>query len=201
MSGKPTEEGWFWEWRTFGEPPKKTIEIVEGHDVRGKAGEVSDDVYLISTLTTQNVKLREDGSLLKLKPLLAALEDGCELYEETARLVFDMPAGDDAVLRAASLLGTRVELGSRVHASALLAAFDAQSDVVTTVHTHKVRTQYVAGDGWLELADVTFPGGRVRSLGIQSKHLDETRRLRALVDPDRRLDAMNYVEACRRWGR
>src|SRR5687767_10046358 len=119
MAAKPAEEGWFWEWRAFGDLPAAVVAAVELHDVRGAPGVEGEDLYLVSAWTDQNVKLR--GASLKLKPLLARLGDGLELYEETARLVFDLPAGADAVQKAASLLGVHVEAEAPADRDALVA--------------------------------------------------------------------------------
>lgn len=197
MSGKPTEEGWFWEWRTFGAIPERVVERLERYDVRGERNVENDDLYFVSSLTEQNVKLRGDGALLKLKPLLVRLADGLELYEETERLLFAMPAQPRAVAMAAGLLGVTATVDAHVD-SVELAALLALPEV-RSVRARKRRTQYSVGDGWVELADVEFPRETVRSLGVQSRALDETRRIRELLDPNGELAPVNYVEACRRW--
>jgi hypothetical protein len=194
MSNKPGEEGWFWEWRTFGELPALLVEAVEAYELRGEPGIEGEDLYLISASTDQNVKLRGDG--LKLKPLLVELDDGLELYEESARLAFDLPASPDAIAKAASLLGVHVAAPRALGRDELLALIGPG---VVRVEVLKRRTQYVVGDGWVELAELEFPAARVRSLGIQSSSLAETRRIRDLLDPGRALAPINYVDACRRW--
>lgn len=194
MTTKPGEEGWFWEWRTFGDLPERLVGAVEAYDLRGEPGVEGEDLYLISDATDQNVKLR--GAALKLKPLLARLGDGLELYEESARLVFELPATPDAIAKAASLLGVHVAAGSALGRDELLALIGPD---VLQLSVRKRRTQYTVGDGWVELADLEFPAARVRSLGIQSSSLAETRRIRDLLDPGCSLAPMSYVEACRRW--
>ena len=79
--------------------PESVVERVAAHEVRGAPDLENEDLYFVSSLTEQNVKLRADGSLLKLKPLYARLDDGLELYEETSRLLFPMPASPEAVDR------------------------------------------------------------------------------------------------------
>ena len=199
MSGKPTEEGWFWEWRTFCVVPDEVADRVRAFELRGDPVVENADLYLISTLTDQNVKLREDGGLLKLKPLLARLDGGFELYEETARLVFEMPAPPDAIRMAGGLLGVALEVAAPLGLDDLLARCAADAPEVRAVHVRKRRTQYAARDGWLELAELEFPRETVRSLGIQSRRLDRTRALRDEVDPDGLLEPLGYVAACRRW--
>jgi hypothetical protein len=194
MNNKQGEEGWFWEWRAFGELPDAVVSAVESHELRGEPCIEGEDLYLVSPWTEQNVKLR--GESLKLKPLLARLADGLELYEETERLVFAPPMHPDAIAKAASLLGVHVATGAQLGRDELLGLFGPD---VLRVPVRKRRTQYTVGDGWVELADLEFGSVSGRSLGIQSSSLAETRRIRSLVDPARELTAMNYVEACRRW--
>lgn len=200
MSGKPTESGWFWEWRAFGEIHDSILERARRCALRGAPNVENEDWYFVSPFTDQNVKLRADAGLLKLKPLLARLDDGCELYEESLDLLFAMPASPDAVARAAALLGVDLaRTESPVDAGRLVAAFASAS--VETVRVRKRRTQYVVGDGWIEVAELELPAARVTSLGIQSARIEETRRLRDTLDPDRRLSPTSYVDACRRWQR
>jgi hypothetical protein len=199
VSGKPSEEGWFWEWRAFGVVPEPVAARVRAHETRGEPDVEGDDLYLVSSLTDQNVKLRADGGLLKLKPRLAALADGCELFEETARLIWTTPVPAAAVAKAAALLGVAVDAGEPLDAERLRRAFEAAPEV-RLVRARKRRTQYAIGEAWVELADVVFPRGAVRTIGVQSPRLDETRRVRDLVDPDGLLSPLGYVDACRRWG-
>jgi hypothetical protein len=199
VSRKPSEEGWFWEWRTFGLVPLSVADRVAAYDLRGEPVVENEDLYLISTLTDQNVKLREDGGQLKLKPLLARVGGGFELYEETERLVFPMPAPPEAIRMAGGLLGIALETAAPLGLEDLLARLAADAPEVTAVRVRKRRTQYAAGDGWIEIAELEFPGGSVRSLGIQSRRLDRTRALRHEVDPERALEPLGYVAACRRW--
>jgi hypothetical protein len=200
VSRKPSEEGWFWEWRAFGDVPEEVAARVAAREVRGAPGVENEDLYLISALTDQNVKLREDGGQLKLKPMLARLDDGFELYEETERLVFPMPAAPGAVRMACGLLGVAFEAARPLALDELLGRLAAEAPEVTAVRVRKRRTQYAAGDGWIELAELEFPRAAVRTLGIQSPRLDLTRALRDEVDPDRALEPLGYVAACRRWG-
>jgi hypothetical protein len=198
VSDKASEEGWFWEWRTFGPRPEFAAEVLEGTAIRGSANLICVDEYFISTNTDQNVKLR--GSQLKLKPLLARLPDGIELYEESARLLFEIPIDAEGITKAASLLGVDIPEVDGGERDAIVPAL-ASAPGVSFITVRKRRTQYALGDGWAELAELEFPSGPTWSLGVQSPSIQETRRLRDLLDPEGALEPMGYVEACRRWGR
>jgi hypothetical protein len=198
MTAKRTEEGWFWEWRVFGELPDSLLDRVRQFEERGIGNGTGEDFYFVSELTDQNVKLRGDD-VLKLKPLLVRLEDGVELYEETSRLTYELPAPAEAVEKAGHLLGVALEPSAAMDSFAVRSAF-ARVSSVRFVPVKKQRTQYTVGDGWVEVAELEFPSATVRSLGVQSPSLAETRRLRDLLDPARALRPLNYVEACRRWG-
>lgn len=197
MTAKRTEEGWFWEWRAFGMIPSEILGAVRSREVRGTPELESDDEYFVSSSTDQNVKLR--AGTLKLKPLLARLDDGCELYEESERLVFALPVTHDEANRAASLLGLSIGFadGTSLDAGALAAALLAGPSVAR-VRILKRRTQYAVGAGWVEVAELESGGVATTSLGVQSTSLAETRRIVAELDPARSLAPMGYVEACRR---
>src|SRR5262249_55674808 len=98
----------------------------------------------------------------------------------------------------ASLLGVDTGLRDAADRRAFLAAF-AGAAGVRQVGVRKRRTQYVLGGGWIEVADLEFPSARVRSIGVQSPRLSDTRRLRGVLDPGRELEPLGYVAACRRW--
>lgn len=198
MSAIRSEEGWFWEWRTFGALPDEVTARVERLERRG-VSMTGVDEYFVSTRSQQNVKLRDGGAFLKLKPLLVTLSEGFELYEETLRLCFAPPFGRDVVRMATSLLGCAVEPAGPQDAAGLSRLLSVECDGVRRVVVSKSRSQFVAGTGWVEIVALAFPTARVASLGIQSTRLDEVRRLRATLDPRGVLPAMNYVQACRRW--
>jgi hypothetical protein len=197
VSGKPVEEGWFWEWRTFGARPEHAARILEAQAVRGNAGLFSYDEYFIADRTDQNVKLRDPQ--LKLKPLLARLADGLELYEESARLLYDLPIDATGLSMAASLLGVEVSAPASATRDEVVRVLGSAAGV-RFVPVHKRRTQYTIGEGWAELAEIEFPGGKTWSLGVQSRNLSTTRAIRDMLDPGREFVPMGYVEACRKWG-
>ena len=76
----------------------------------------------------------------------------------------------------------------------------ASSPPVRAVEIPKTRSQFVTQGGWIELAEVQFPAGKVQSMSIHSRKLEVVHRTLDELDPDAGLEAMNYVEACRRWG-
>ena len=201
MSRKAGEDGIFWEWRTFGTITDRARRTLARCERRGSGEVVNEDLYFISALTEQNVKLRHGSDQLKLKPLLVRLDDGLELYEESPRWIWPLPAPPEGVAAAAGLLGISLEASEPWNVDRLRAAFKIRgSGVITSVTVRKRRTQYLVGEGWAEIAELEFPAGAVTSLGLQSHNLNETRRLRDMLDPDRGLTPMNYVEACRTWG-
>lgn len=197
MSGKPSEQGLFWEWRAFGAIPDEVLGRVRERPVRGNPYTYNDDLYFVSDATEQNVKLRNGGGLLKIKPFYGRLDDGCELYEEAYRLAYALPVTPEAASFAAALLGLDLGADGPLSRDELVAAMDAPP--VSVVRVEKRRTQYADGDGWIEIAEIEFPRATVASLGVQSTSLAETRRVRDAVDPDRLLHPMCYVGACRRW--
>jgi hypothetical protein len=163
------------------------------------------DIYFVAPANDQNIKLREDAGhwVLKLKVLLARAGPGKELYREDPRKVFGFPLSRETIESAASLLDIRIpdEPPSELAGVADLRQLIARSlPLVTVVEVFKSRSQFQIDNGWLELAQVDFPGRRTESLSIHSAEVTVLERWLANLAPDKKLLRMNYVEACRLWG-
>jgi hypothetical protein len=169
-------------------------------DVRGE------DIYLVSPASDQNVKLREfaTGWFLKFKLLLATKPGAVELYRESARFTHRFPVGLEHVEEAARLLGVKLPelMGGP-------ATFDEETLVQTLIKSspptikikvRKKRSQFQFDGGWLEMADVWFARNQVQSVSIHSTDIETVRGMLKRLDIGDGMEAMNYIEACRRWG-
>ena len=204
---KPPEEGEIWEWRAFGRVGARLDAEVRSHPIRMDVADASgEDIYLVSPDSNQNVKLRNWSGhwVLKFKLLLLTGPRSAELYSESGALAFRFPVASKRLKEAATLLGVRLpqalSLPHRLSDRDFLEALAASSPPARSVLVSKVRSQFAFEGGWVELADVVFPRGRVQSLSIHSRDLTAVEKMLDHLRPDPELEAMNYVEACRRWG-
>ncbi|HXG94004.1 MAG TPA: hypothetical protein VNN73_16790 [Blastocatellia bacterium] len=203
---KPPEEGRLWEWRAFGRISRRLAAKIKEHPIRlGIENQSEDDTYLVSAVSDQNVKLRNyaSGTVLKLKLLFAAGPDLIELYDESATYIHRFPVTRREVEETAHLL--RVKLGKIAFAidsftpAEFISALEKSSPPVMKVDVSKRRTQYDFGEGWIEVADVIFPHHQVQTISIQSPDFEVVKGMLMKLRPSDELEAMNYVEACRRW--
>jgi hypothetical protein len=204
---KPAEEGRIWEWRAFGRINDELAAKVRAYPIRLGVDDLrGEDLYLVSPLSDQNVKLRRyaKGWVLKFKLLLETEQGGFELYKESAEFMYRLPVTLDEVKAAAELLA--VELPERDPTTETFGEQDfvnalaRSSPPAQETRVSKRRSQYQCGDGWIELADVGFESCEVQSISLHSQHIDEVREMLKSLEPGEELEAMNYIEACRRWG-
>lgn len=204
---KPAEEGRIWEWRAFGRITDELAEKVRAYPIRLGVDDLrGEDLYLVSPLSDQNVKLRRyaKGWVLKFKLLLETEPGGFELYKESAEFTYRLPVTLDELKAAAELLAvelpehdpTTKTFGERDFVNALAGS----SPPAQETRVSKRRSQYQCGDGWIELADVEFESCEVQSISLHSQHIDEVREMLKSLQPGEELETMNYIEACRRWG-
>lgn len=203
---KPPEEGLLWEWRAFGEIDRRLVAKIQDRPVRlGILNQPEEDLYFVSPLSDQNVKLRNyaSGSALKLKLLFAVGPDSIELYKESETYVHRFPVTRGELEEAARLLKVLLSEKSlapeRFTPEAFAQALAESTPSVITVDVKKTRTQYLHDGGWIEIADVFFSNGHVQTISIQSPNLEAVQRILKELHPAGQLEVMNYVEACRRW--
>ena len=202
---KPPEEGRIWEWRAFGHVSETLAAKVRAYPVRFSDLR-GDDIYLISPHTDQNVKLRgyARGWVLKLKVLFETKAAPFELYNESAEFTYPFPVSMGRLKDAARLLGVTLPVGTlsidRLNDEEFVKALTESSPAVAAMRVSKRRSQYLFENGWLELADVTFPKHENQSVSVHSSEIEVVREMVERLQPGDELEAMNYIEACRRWG-
>jgi hypothetical protein len=203
---KAPEEGEIWEWRAFGRVDEKLASQILAHPIRmGIHNHRGIDLYLISEASDQNVKLRKWGAewLLKLKLLVDKAQRAIELYSESSTTVYGFPISADQLQFAARLLGVHPKTSPDKNSftdEEFINALVSSSPPATRVEVSKMRSQFDFDGGWVELAHVTFPAKTVQSLSIHSPDRATVERILDSFEPGAELEAMNYVEACRRWG-
>lgn len=204
---KAPEEGKIWEWRTFGRINDELARKVRIYPIRlGISNLPVKDVYLISPLSDQNVKLRWyfSGLYLKFKLLLDTKPGQIELYSESVQYTYPFPISFEVLQEATRLL--QVTLPDTTSASDTFTPDDtvrvlaAASPSVVRVKVEKVRSQYQFDGGWIEMADAECGQHHVQTISIHSEKLEVVERMVKSLQPGDELEVMNYVEACRRWG-
>ena len=204
---KAAEEGKIWEWRAFGQVNESLAARVLAYPIRmGLSDLRGEDIYLISEASDQNVKLREyaSGCFLKFKLLLEKKPGAIELYRESARFTHSFPVSFAHLKEAARLLNITLPAGIKKNAKfdedALVEIFAKSSPPALKVSVKKRRSQYQFSGGWLEMADVFFSRKRVQSISINSPDVEIVETMIKLLKISDEMEAMNYIEACRRWG-
>lgn len=207
MMTKPSEEGEIWEWRAFGRIDDQLAAKVRVYPIRlGIEDLRGEDVYLVSPLSSQNVKLRRYASawLLKFKLLLESRFGVFELYKESAEFTYRFPVSLDKLKEAARLLVVQLPVNSvssqEIGEEEFVRALAESSPPALATPVSKRRSQYQFEHGWIELADVEFHTRRVQSFSVNSPEIEVVQEMLLQLDPRAELEAMNYIEACRRWG-
>jgi len=204
---KAPEEGKIWEWRAFGRITDELAAKVKAYPIRlGISNLPVRDIYLISPLSDQNVKLRWyfTGLYLKFKLLIDTKPGQIELYSEGVQYTYPFPISFETLKEAARLLQvTLPDTALRSDAfneDETMRVLAAASPPVVRVDVKKTRSQYQFDDGWIEMADIVCGKHRVQTISIHSERLEVVERMIESLRPGDELEVMNYVEACRRWG-
>lgn len=201
---KPSEEGKIWEWRAFGRISDELAAKVRAYPIRFREVQ-GDDIYLISPLNDQNVKLRRsaEACVLKLKFLLDASESPFELYREAADFTFPFPVEFSSLQSTADLLEVTLhenrDPDERLTVSQFVRFLTESDPAAVETLVSKKRSQYQFDQGWLELADIRFAKVQTQSISIHSRELQVAKDMVSALGRYEGLEAMNYIEACRRW--
>ncbi|HEY6329907.1 MAG TPA: hypothetical protein VI756_11265 [Blastocatellia bacterium] len=206
MTVKAPEEGNIWEWRVFGDVSPELMSTLQSLPVRnGLVDHPDEDIYLISPVSDQNVKLRkiEGRWVLKFKELLEKAADSIELYYESQARIFDLPVTGEVLTSAATLLGAVLPSfpsHSGYDRDQIIRIFGGASPRVSVIDVPKIRTQFMVDGGWVELAGVRFSRRTIQTVSIHSSDKKVVERTLQSFGPDAHLEVLNYIDACRRWG-
>src|SRR5262249_50351007 len=152
-----------WEWRTFGqdfgaaEPRLATL--------AAEAVQNSEEVYLVSTSSDANGKIRDD--LVDIKRLERVDADGLEQWRPVLKEPF--PLGDSALAQVCAALGLpTAPPGTEGRSLAgLLAALAPSGGPVRVVTVRKTRRRFHVHGCVAELTDVVADGKKVRTVAIE----------------------------------
>jgi hypothetical protein len=209
---KAPEEGEIWEWRAFGRLNAQLKEQIEARPMRldpsgnPLANIIGQDLYLISPSSDHNIKLRKSFGgdwVLKFKLLLKTEARLIELYHESEKKSFRFPVSSRVVEETAQLLNVTLSESKRqdekLTDAQFLNVFAQAMPALLQVSVGKIRSQYQFANGWVELADVRFPQAHLQSISLHAFALEGIEAMLNELQIDDQFEAMNYLEACRRW--
>ncbi len=178
-----------WEWRVFGE----SLTLPETPRLAMKHAEPDDEeIYLLSTRSIQNVKLRRGA--VDIKCLDAIDAGGLERWRPAGHFVF--PLGPTEVAQIEEALGVvfPVRLGYPLDRSRLLRALATMEPDVTMVPVRKARTRFALAGCEGELVEISAHGRRLVSIALEDinpGYLGTAIRMLGVTDPTN----LNYPRA------
>ena len=207
---KLAEEGKIWEWRAFGKVGKKLLRKIEAYPIRLDPNTrplvnlIGQDLYLIAPASQHNIKLRksiDSAWVLKFKLLLETEPDAIELYHESNKKTFRFPIKPEVVKETAKLLKVTLAKDklSTIPPLKFIKLFAQSSPPILLTLVGKVRSQYQTPEGWIEIADITFPKKRTQSISLHAIKRSGVEKMLDVLQPGGKLKVMNYLEACRKW--
>jgi exopolyphosphatase/guanosine-5'-triphosphate,3'-diphosphate pyrophosphatase len=155
-----------WEWRTFGETfgaADKQFAALEPGGVQE-----SDEIYLLSPVGDQNVKIRD--RLMDIKTLEQVNTDGLEQWKPVMKGSFPLPAAqvksvfDAFGVAQPPLARTDYTLEQFVDELA------KPGGRLRVVNVHKKRTRYQIDGCMSEMTDVIADGRKTRTVAIESEN-------------------------------
>jgi exopolyphosphatase / guanosine-5'-triphosphate,3'-diphosphate pyrophosphatase len=154
-----------WEWRTFGESFGEADDRFAALEPGGV--QESDELYLLSPVTDENVKVRD--LLMDIKTLEQVNSDGLEQWKPIMKGAFPLPASE--VTNVFNALG--IVPPPLARADYTLEQFVAElaepSGRLRVVKVHKKRTRYKIDGCMSEMTEVVADGRKTRTVAIESE--------------------------------
>jgi exopolyphosphatase/guanosine-5'-triphosphate,3'-diphosphate pyrophosphatase len=152
-----------WEWRTFGQDFGAAEQRFAALAAEGV--QTSEEIYLVSTASDANVKIRDDMVDIKLLERVDA--NGLEQWRPALKAPF--PLADSALAQVRAALGLPAgppQKGGQSLAG-LLAAMASAGGRVRVVNVRKRRARFHVHDCIGELTDVIANGTKIRTVAIE----------------------------------
>lgn len=157
-----------WEWRTFGESFGVSDDRFAA--LEPTSTQESDEVYLLSSVTNENVKVRD--LLMDIKTLQRVNADGLEQWKPVMKGAFPLPAAE--VKNVFTALGVAAPPLAR--ADYTLEQFVGElaepGGRLRVVPVHKKRAQYKIDGCTGEMTEVVADGKRTRTVALESEDPD-----------------------------
>ena len=154
-----------WEWRTFGESFGEAdgrFASLTPHDV-----EDSDELYLLSPVVDENVKIR--NQLMDIKALQQVNADGLEQWKPVMKVGFPLSAADVGRVFDALQVVAPALARAAYTLEQLIDELVKPAGRVRTVAVHKKRARYRIDECAAEMTEVVAEGKRVRTVAIESE--------------------------------
>ena len=157
-----------WEWRTFGGDLADASARLQAEGSTGH--QLSDEVYLLSTLTDANVKIR--AGLLDIKRLEQT--NGAGIQQWRPVLKTELPVTAETVAHVFGALGVPIPRLERPDygLDQLCGELIQAEPRLRALEVHKERNRYRVGDCSCEVTEVVAAGRKVTTLAVESEDVD-----------------------------
>jgi exopolyphosphatase / guanosine-5'-triphosphate,3'-diphosphate pyrophosphatase len=154
-----------WEWRTFGESFGESDDRFAALEPGGV--QESDEIYFLSSLGDQNVKIRD--LLMDIKTLEQVNPDGLEQWKPVMKGAFPLSAAE--VNSVFSALGVAPPPLARAEYTVeqFVSELAEPGGHLRVVKVHKKRTRYKIDGCMSEMTEVVADGRRIRTVAIESE--------------------------------
>jgi exopolyphosphatase / guanosine-5'-triphosphate,3'-diphosphate pyrophosphatase len=157
-----------WEWRTFGESFGVSDDRFAA--LEPTSTQESDEIYLLSSVTNENVKVRD--LLMDIKTLQRVNADGLEQWKPVMKGAFPLPAAEvKNVLTALGVAAPPLARGDYT-LEQFVGELVEPGGRLRVVPVHKKRAQYKI-DGCIgEMTEVVADGKKTRTVALESEDAD-----------------------------
>ena len=154
-----------WEWRAFGQ----SFGEADAHFAALQPGGVqeSDEIYLLSSISEQNVKVR-DG-LMDIKTLEQVNADGLEQWKPIMKGAFPLPAAEAKKVLDALGIPQPVLTRAAYTLDQFVAELAEPSGRLHSVRVHKRRVRYKINGCMSEVTEIVADGRKIRTVAIESE--------------------------------
>jgi exopolyphosphatase / guanosine-5'-triphosphate,3'-diphosphate pyrophosphatase len=154
-----------WEWRAFGESFGESDDRFAALDPGGV--QESDELYLLSPITDENVKVRD--LLMDIKTLQQVNSDGLEQWKPVMKGAFPLPASEVKNVFGALRIAPPPLVRADYSLDQFVTELVEPSGHLRAVKVHKKRTRYKIDGCMSEMTEVEADGKRTRTVAIESE--------------------------------
>jgi exopolyphosphatase/guanosine-5'-triphosphate,3'-diphosphate pyrophosphatase len=154
-----------WEWRTFGESFGESDDRFAALEPSGV--QESDEVYLLSPVTDENVKIRD--LLMDIKTLEQVSSDGLEQWKPVMKGAFPLPAATVKDVFAALGVAPPPLARGDYSLEQFVAELAESGQRLRVVQVHKRRVRYKVNGCTSEVTEVVADGNKTRTVAIESE--------------------------------
>ncbi len=154
-----------WEWRAFGEGLGDADQQFAALEPGGV--QESDEIYLLSPVTDENVKIRD--LLMDIKTLQQVNADGLEQWKPVMKGAFPLPAAQVKDVFEALGVAPPVLARADYTLEQFVDELAKPGGRLRVMNVHKKRARYKVDGCMAEMTDVVVDGKRTRSVALESE--------------------------------